>query len=827
MPGSGEAAGQVNSGDGVQQWIESRYDISRYPQMYGLRVVNYEGGWSLGGDFNTTAYHNYLKYLDPRARDAQVRAANITARSGIDVFTWGSYAQWENAEVPDQGPAQLQGLYAASGKLPAAKDAGSPIPATLGEGQITWRDRDRTLWNVIVPATGDYTLSAALPAGGTARLEVDGRPAGSLAGNQPATVRLSVGFHSVVAIAAKEHTPAAITLANPKAPAAPSGVQVQSGPGLARVSWQAVPGATGYIVRWGDHPARWAGTRSVGNVTSALITGLADDVPCRIVVAAVGPAGIGSPSAEQSVIPLSPGKPGRLAVWAFDNQHGTAPSYAPTGTAQVALVQPLTRSENLKANPRPDNFHQVLGFQNGVDMEPVGKTRAEALEKGMWMDGSIAPAPGNSLSLTTIEAHLIWWDEQDPRNVNGGLDVGVSRDGTTWSWVAASAVPIMERKWDTRPLYTVDLSKVAAAQGLTAPLTIRLVPYRGPKEGETRGSFGMMSFSYDRGDTIPGWKDDIVIRGSYQPSGTATAPPGLVDGIVMQPADGSVGIAWQAVAGATGYVVRGADAPNGPWKDLPKDAVKGTKATEGKLANGRTRYYTVAAVNAAGEGPVSPPVPASPSKVPAAVRLDFDGLLESAGSARATALLSGAGGFSADGTGWSSKPGDRSLTSSRSGGAAIERAPMTVAMAKAAGVTLAGWFRLAPGATGALLDLEGVGSVSLAADGSLLLSADRSAPAKVVPAKPLPRDRWVFIAASWAKGQWQVATGTAEGFHGVQAAANGPQAMPAVGGDFGIAQAGLILTDGVRADAVRLWTSALDAKTLETVWGEDKMVAGK
>jgi hypothetical protein len=295
----------------------------------------------------------------------------------------------------------------------------------------------------------------------------------------------------------------------------------------------------------------------------------------------------------------------------------------------------------------------------------------------------------------------------------------------------------------------------------------------------------------------------------------------------MNPADGSVGVAWTAVPGATGYVVRGSDAPNGPWKDLPKDAVKGTMATDGKLANGRTRYYTVAAVNATGEGPVSPPVPASPSKVPAAIRLDFDGLLESAGSARATALLSGAGGFSADGTGWSSKPGDRALSSSRSGGAAIERAPMTVAMAKAEGVTLGGWFRLSPQSYGALLDLDGVATVSLAADGALLLSAGRAEAVRVAPTKPLPRDRWVFIAASWSKGQWQVATGTSEAFNGVLPATNGPATQPPVGGDFGISQAGLVLTDGVRADAVRLWTRALDAKTLELVWTEDKAVAGK
>jgi hypothetical protein len=827
MPGAGSAAGQVNAGNGVQMWIDDRYDISRYPQMYGLKVVNYEGGWSLGGDFDTTSYHNYLKYLDPRARDAQVRAANIAARSGIDVFTWGSYAQWESAEVPEQGPAQLQGLYAASGKLPASKDGGSPIPAILGVPQITWRDRDRTLWNVIVPATGDYTVAAELPAGGTASLEVDGKPAGTIASGKAATVRLSVGFHAVVVIAAKESTPSSITIANPKAPAAPQGVQVLSGPGLARVSWQAVPGATGYLVRWGDHPARWAGTRQVGNVTGALITGLADDVPCRVVVAAVGQAGIGSPSPEQSVIPLSPGKIGRLALWAFDNQHGDAASYPPTGTAQVAQVQPLTRGDGLKAKPRDANFKNVFGFQNGVDMEPVGRTRAEALEKGMWMDGSIAPAPGNSLSVSSIEAHLIWWDERDPRNRNGGLDVGVSRDGTTWTWVAATTVPIMEREWFTVPKYTADLSKVPAAQGLTAPLKIRLVPYRGPIEGEKRDPFGLMSFSYDSGDSKPDQRDDIVIRGSYQPSGTATAPPGLVGDLAMTPADGSVGVAWTAVPGATGYLVRAADGPNGPWKDLPKDAVKGTAATEGKLPNGRTRYYTVTALNAAGEGPVSPPVPASPSKVPAAIRLDFDGLLDSAGSARASALLSGAGAFSADGTGWSSKPGDRALSSSRSGGAAIERAPMTVAMAKAEGVTLGGWFRLSPLSHGALLDLDGVATVSLAADGALLLSAGRAEAVRVVPAKPLPRDRWVFIAASWAKGQWQVATGTAEAFNGVQSATNGPATQPPVGGDFGICQAGLVLTDGVRADAVRLWTRALDAKTLELVWTEDKTVAGK
>ena len=59
IPGAGQANGQVAS-DNYSAQLNSQ---ARYAQAYGLQVVAYEGGWSLGGDFGATAFQNWCKYL--------------------------------------------------------------------------------------------------------------------------------------------------------------------------------------------------------------------------------------------------------------------------------------------------------------------------------------------------------------------------------------------------------------------------------------------------------------------------------------------------------------------------------------------------------------------------------------------------------------------------------------------------------------------------------------------------------------------------------------------------------------------------------------------
>jgi regulation of enolase protein 1 (concanavalin A-like superfamily) len=87
----------------------------------------------------------------------------------------------------------------------------------------------------------------------------------------------------------------------------------------------------------------------------------------------------------------------------------------------------------------------------------------------------------------------------------------------------------------------------------------------------------------------------------------ATLPPPA--GLTAMPGDGTVSLSWSPVSGATRYNVKRA-----PGTDSL--AVVATPATtsylDQALTNGTTYQYTVSTINAAGEGPASSPVSATP-----------------------------------------------------------------------------------------------------------------------------------------------------------------------------------------------------------------------
>jgi hypothetical protein len=90
MPGRGEAGGQVAIDDYARQ-VSAQ---ARHARAQGLRVVAYEGGWSVGGDFAATVVQSAAKYLDPRAAEVNDRAIRLTAEAGYALTVWGTYDLW-------------------------------------------------------------------------------------------------------------------------------------------------------------------------------------------------------------------------------------------------------------------------------------------------------------------------------------------------------------------------------------------------------------------------------------------------------------------------------------------------------------------------------------------------------------------------------------------------------------------------------------------------------------------------------------------------------------------------------------------------------------
>src|SRR5262249_530279 len=93
---------------------------AKYAESYGLHVVAYEGGWSLGGDTGGTPLQNYAKYVDARAEQANIDSLDAFTKSGGVLYFFGTYAQWPEYDVANAGTYPLtQGVQARNTSLPA------------------------------------------------------------------------------------------------------------------------------------------------------------------------------------------------------------------------------------------------------------------------------------------------------------------------------------------------------------------------------------------------------------------------------------------------------------------------------------------------------------------------------------------------------------------------------------------------------------------------------------------------------------------------------------------------------------------------------------
>src|SRR5262249_21002580 len=109
--------------------------------------------------------------------------------------------------------------------------------------------------------------------------------------------------------------------------------------------------------------------------------------------------------------------------------------------------------------------------------------------------------------------------------------------------------------------------------------------------------------------------------GASGPSPEATATPVSLTppaptGLSAAPCSAKVTLSWNSVSTATSYSVKRATTSGGPYAVLANQAA--TSYVDGSATNGTTWYYVVSASNAAGEGPNSSQVSASPPGAPPA-----------------------------------------------------------------------------------------------------------------------------------------------------------------------------------------------------------------
>jgi hypothetical protein len=208
LPGGGQAAGQVSSKE-YQAQLNAQ---AKYAQAYGLKVVSYEGGWSLGGDTESVPLQSWAKYRDGRATDAMADAIDAFHRSGGELNVLGTYDQWEMDDSANADSYPLvRGIDSRVRGLPGEGNAGVIVPGTFpvsirssdvadGRNDSGFvRSGEWVSWNIVVPSTGDYRVAAATSPGGRAELFADGDPItdGSSGPALSEVVRLTKGVHAI------------------------------------------------------------------------------------------------------------------------------------------------------------------------------------------------------------------------------------------------------------------------------------------------------------------------------------------------------------------------------------------------------------------------------------------------------------------------------------------------------------------------------------------------------------------------------------------------------------------------------------------------------
>jgi hypothetical protein len=127
IPGGGQAAGQVSQTDYQAQLTAQ----AQYAQQYGLHVVAYEGGWSLGGDTQSVPIQTFAKYDDGRAADVMGQAIDAFYRAGGEMDVFGTYDQWYLQDTPNAASYPLvRGIDSRLQALPAGS-AVAPVAATM------------------------------------------------------------------------------------------------------------------------------------------------------------------------------------------------------------------------------------------------------------------------------------------------------------------------------------------------------------------------------------------------------------------------------------------------------------------------------------------------------------------------------------------------------------------------------------------------------------------------------------------------------------------------------------------------------------------------
>ncbi|MEM7137611.1 MAG: hypothetical protein AAF500_13575 [Myxococcota bacterium] len=218
---TGKAQGQVGNPDLEYQFRSQ----AKYARTFGLQVVSYESGWSLGGDFHQLPIQNWTKLRDPRAKAVNDRVIELWDESGSFMSVWGVYLYFPLYDLDNATTYPIMRSFrAAAERLRAEPTYGAELPATLTTKAADWShgysveadepwwvqylpwldsasDAEWFSWMLIAPSTRTYQVHLRASGEGSIEVDVDGDPVlastkvdGAIA---PIPINLTKGAHAI------------------------------------------------------------------------------------------------------------------------------------------------------------------------------------------------------------------------------------------------------------------------------------------------------------------------------------------------------------------------------------------------------------------------------------------------------------------------------------------------------------------------------------------------------------------------------------------------------------------------------------------------------
>lgn len=367
-------------------------------------------------------------------------------------------------------------------------------------------------------------------------------------------------------------------------PSAPGNLTATTGNTQVSLGWNAVQGATSYLLYRGTTSGGQAATpvRTINNGTSVVDTGLTNGTKYYYKVAAANPGGIGPRSNEVWAIPNAvPAAPAGLTSEPGDAKIGLKWT-AVTGAASYNVYRGTTAGGEA-ATPVATGVTSTSYLNTGLTNGTAYFFKVAAVNSAgvSAMSNETSATPG---ALPTAPATLA--ADADDKSV-------------TLTWQAATGAVT----------YNVYRGTASGGQAAT-PIATNIATTTFKDTGLTNGT----KYYYKVAGVNPTGVGPRSNEASATPNVTLPAPATLTS----EAADMKITLRWAAVTGATSYNVYRGPAAGGQAPTPIATGITGTSYINTGVTNGTAYFYKVAAVNSAGPGAMSVETTNTPVGIPLA-----------------------------------------------------------------------------------------------------------------------------------------------------------------------------------------------------------------